>query len=375
MVSKLTSKMKNNTNLKAIDFFCGSGGMTFGLERAGIDVLAGIDIDQECQKTYETNNPKSFFVNDDVQTMDIKVLEKTLNIEKNDDNVVFIACSPCQYWSQINTKRDKSHTTKNLLIDFQKFVSFYNPGYIIIENVPGLKSSGESILPDFMKFLKKNKYNFDHRIINAIHYGVPQQRKRFLLIASRVNLDITLPEKSEAEHPIVKDYLGPQNGFPKVSAGHKDETDFQHSVAGLSELNLKRIQQTSLNGGTRSDWKDDPNLQVPAYVGKDNDFRDVYARMSWDKPAPTLTTRFLSFSNGRFGHPEEDRGISIREGATLQTFPKSYKFYGKNRESIARQIGNAVPPELARRIGKAIISQVPKRIKINISAKNRHGKI
>jgi len=362
-------------NLKAVDFFCGSGGMTYGLERAGIDVLAGIDVDPECKKTYEVNNPNSIFINEDIQTMNINILKKMLKIEKNDENMVFIACSPCQYWSQINTMRDKSHSTKNLLIDFQKFVSHYKPGHIIIENVPGLEKSNESILPDFLNFLKANDYNSDKDIVNAIDYGVPQKRKRFLLVASRVNPGISLPKRAEDKTLTVGHYIGEHNGFPKVPAGHKDDSDFQHTVSGLTDINVKRIKQTRKNGGTRVDWKDDPELQVPAYIGKDNSFRDIYARMSWDKPAPTLTTRFLSYSNGRFGHPEEDRAISIREGATLQTFPKTYKFFGKTRESIARQIGNAVPPELARRIGKSIIAQAQKPIKISITRKNDNGKI
>ena len=130
---------------------------------------------------------------------------------------------------------------------------------------------------------------------------------------------------------------------------------FIHTTASLSKKNRMRIKKTHNDGGTRLSWKNDPELQIDAYRGKDNIFKDVYGRMFWDKPAPTITTRFNSFSNGRFGHPEEPRAISLREGATLQTFPKTYIFKSPNQASIARLIGNAVPPELAKRIGTTII--------------------
>jgi len=149
----------------------------------------------------------------------------------------------------------------------------------------------------------------------------------------------------------VSAFIGIGNNFQEIAAGHRDVSDFQHTASGLSPNNLRRIQVTPKSGGNRSAWKNDRNLQINAYRGRDKIFRDVYGRMYWDRPAPTITTRFNSFSNGRFGHPSEDRAISIREGATLQTFPKEFVFHGPSISHLARQIGNAVPPELARRIG------------------------
>ena len=139
-------------------------------------------------------------------------------------------------------------------------------------------------------------------------------------------LDISLPEGKKEKIPVVKNFIGEKNGFPKIKAGHIDKTKVKHSAAGLSENNLKRIKLTKKNGGTRERWGKIKDLQIDAYDGKDSSFRNVYGRMSWNKPASTVTTRFNSLSNGRFGHPEEDRALSIREGATLQTFPKSFDF-------------------------------------------------
>jgi len=176
-------------------------------------------------------------------------------------------------------------------------------------------------------------------------YGVPQTRKRFTLIASRVTTEKIIPEKSKNK-PVVSDFIGEKNGFPKVEAGNKDNTEFQHSVAGLSKENLEALSKTPKNGGNSVKKR-------KYFTGKG--FRDSYSRMSWDKPAPTITTKFFSISNGRFAHPEENRAISLREGATLQTFPKDYVFHAKSIAANARMIGNAVPPEFAKRIGEAII--------------------
>ena len=351
--------MKTNIkkyNLKVIDFFCGSGGMTYGMSQAGIDVLAGIDIDPNCRETYEINNPNSKFIKKDIHKLSEKGLAGLTGIKKNDDSLVFICCSPCQYWTNINTDKKNSLKSKGLLKEFQRFVSWFKPGYLVIENVPGLlKNKNEKILSEFLVFLESESYAYDHRIVNANHYGVPQHRKRYLLIATRVSDNIRIPEGEYDEDLTLRNYIGVHNGFPAIEDGHKDKTEFMHATAFLSEKNKKRIRKTPKNGGTRMSWKDDSELQIDAYRGKDNIFKDVYGRMFWDKPAPTITTRFNSLSNGRFGHPEEPRAISLREGATLQTFPKTYIFKSSTQASIARLIGNAVPPELAKRIGTTII--------------------
>jgi DNA (cytosine-5)-methyltransferase 1 len=341
--------------LKAIDFFCGGGGMTYGLSMSGIKVLAGIDNDIQCKNTYEYNNPQSRFIYKDISIYSPEELENDLLLNKNDDELIFIGCSPCQFWTIINTDKTKSEKTKNLLADFGRFVKYFLPGFVLVENVPGLlQKSNESPLNDFLKLLESNGYNFDYGIVNMNDYGVPQSRKRFSLIASK-NYTIKLP-KPDDKGKTVKDIIGVKNGFPKIEAGIKDKTDFQHSCAGLSSVNLERLQRTEISGGSRCDWKNENKLQLKAYIGRDIDFKDNYGRMCWDKPAPTITTKFCSLSNGRFGHPEENRAISIREGATLQTFPKDYVFKVNSMGMAAKIIGNAVPPEFAKRLGVTINS-------------------
>jgi DNA (cytosine-5)-methyltransferase 1 len=283
--------------------------------------------------------------------------------------MVFAGCSPCQFWSKIRTNKTKAARTAFLLKQFQKFLKFFRPGFVIVENVPGLHTrKALSVLPDFTEFLTQQGYNWDDGIINAHHYGVPQTRIRYVLIATRLSSSISLPAPDPLTSRNVGDYIGVTNGFRSIPAGHRDETDFQHTASALSPNNLRRIRKSNGPGSGRSSWKDDPELQISAYEGRDDIFRDVYSRMYWDRPAPTITTRFISFSNGRFGHPDEDRAISIREGATLQTFPRSFVFHGTNLNRLARQIGNAVPPELAKRIGEHLVN-----LKLNYG-KNPHAR-
>lgn len=357
--------------IKAIDFFCGGGGMTYGLRQAGIEVLAGIDIDGKCKETYEFNNSPAKFIEKDITALKPEDLENgietgnkekptIIKVEKDDDDLIFVGCSPCQFWSIINTDKTKSENSKNLLKDFQKFIDYFNPGYVVIENVPGIFSSPVSPLNDFMKFLiEKGYFSIDKKVIKVCDYGVPQTRRRFVLIASRIK-EVSLPKPMNSDSLTVEKFIGDKTVFPEISAGNFDDSDFCHTSAGLSVKNLKRLEKTKLNGGTREDWKDDEELQLEVYKKNENvegfRFTDVYGRMKWSKPAPTITTRFYSLSNGRFGHPEQHRAISLREGATLQTFPINYVFKTKTITDTSKIIGNAVPPELAKRIGEMIIN-------------------
>lgn len=350
---------KPKSTLKAVDFFCSGGGMTSGFRKAGVKVIGGIDFDPECEETYTYNNPDSKFILSDIKKLKFSTLEKELEIKKNDDQMIFIGCSPCQYWSNIKTIKAKSEVSKNLLIDFQKFVEYFKPGYIVIENVPGiLNRVDESPLKAFLKFLDRENYLYAKDVINASHYGVPQTRKRFLLIASRVTKTVSLPiADTKTELPTVRKFIGDKKKFKPIPAGHKDLTTFLHTTAKLSEKNIQRLMATPLNGGTRMIYSLDSNIANKCHYNLKN-FSDTYSRMYWDKPAPTLTTRFNSISNGRFAHPEQNRGISMREGAILQTFDFDYLFFGKNQNAIAKQIGNAVPPILSKKIAESIIHNV-----------------
>lgn len=343
--------------LKAVDFFCSGGGMSYGMQQAGVQILAGIDFDINCKETYQTNIKDAKFIHADVFDLMETELEEKLNLNRNDDELILIGCSPCQFWSIINTDKTKSQKSKNLLVEFSRFVKFFRPGYVVVENVPGvLRKKEESGLNEFISWLNENGYENPHfKVHNVSDFGVPQNRKRFTLIASRIAENEIEPLKLESKKVTVKDVLGVENGFPKIMAGHKDNTDFLHTVPNITEINKERLKKVKKDGGNRLGFAKDTRLQLKCFIGRDESFKDTFGRLWWDRPSPTITTKFFSISNGRFVHPDEDRALSIREGATLQSFPLTYKFKGSSVANVARMIGNAVPPKYATAIGKAII--------------------
>jgi DNA (cytosine-5)-methyltransferase 1 len=283
--------------------------------------------------------------------------------------LIFVGCSPCQYYTSMQTDRSNSAKGKMLLDEFKRFVKYFLPGYIFIENVQGIKTRAGSPLGKFKVFLAKNGYDIVHNVVNAAQYDVPQNRKRFVLIASRVSKKkpIALPKAARKKVKTVRDAIA---DLPKVAASHRGRDEQRkHWTAQIQDINLRRLRKTPHNGGTRLAWKDDKELQLPCYVGKDDCFWDVYGRLYWNQPAPTITTKFHSISNGRFGHPEQDRALSIREGADLQSFPRSYKFYHSTLEIIARMIGNAVPPQLSKRIGLEIVKNYRKNASVQSKSK------
>jgi DNA (cytosine-5)-methyltransferase 1 len=347
---------KSKTKLKAVDFFCSGGGMSHGIQTAGIKVLAGIDVDLNCKETYEANIIGAEFIHYDVFALKEEELETRLNLQKNDDNLILIGCSPCQFWSIINTDKTNSIKSKNLLIEFRRFVEYFNPGYVVVENVPGvLRKKNESGLEDFTQWLKDQGYTVHRKVHNVNEYGVPQNRKRLTLIANRVTQTELAPIKHEGVKLTVYDVIGEHNGFPKVSAGHKDKSKFMHTVAGLKQINLDRLAVTDINGGSRMVYASNEALAPECHRNDTTNFKDTYGRMWWHRQSPTITTKFFSISNGRFAHPEENRAISLREGAVLQSFPKNYLFKTTSIANTARIIGNAVPPKYSKSIGRAIV--------------------
>lgn len=339
--------------LQAVDFFCSAGGVSCGFRQAGIHILGGIDWDGTCKSTYEINN-NGKFLQKDVSNLSKEFVGKYFGIRRNQRNLVFVGCSPCQYYSNIQTNKAKSEKSRLLLDDFREFVEYYRPGFVFIENVPGLDKKAGSPLSKFKESLRRMGYVYDDGILNAKDYGVPQNRKRYILLATRVRNKISLPSPDPGPDPTVFKAIGDLKTYPPIGAGHKDQTRFLHSTSELKEVNMTRIMNTPHDGGDRRSWP--KKLQPKCYENHDGHY-DVYGRMFWQKPAPTITTKFNSYSNGRYGHPDQNRAISLREGATLQSFPADYIFDSTSQGQIARMIGNAVPPRLAQKIAESLLSK------------------
>ncbi len=337
--------------MKAYDFFCGAGGLTRGLLDAGIDVVAGFDSDEHCQVTYEHNNPGVRFVEADIREIKPKDLDLKSQSESYDE-VLFAGCAPCQPFSP-QRRGSAKRNDATLLGNFARLVEEVLPGYVLIENVPGIaKVPGYSTFHRFLKMLAAQDYGYDYRVLDAKHYGVPQNRRRLVLLATK-HRQPSLPEaKYGNQNRPFRTVRQAISHFPAIAAGEHDSEVPNHVAAVISELNLKRLRATPHDGGDRKSWPD--NLILECHNGEYKGHTDVYGRMRWDNPAPALTGRCHSISNGRYGHPEQDRAISLREAAALQSFPDGYEFFGY-KTHIAKHIGNAVPVRLAEQIGKHLL--------------------
>lgn len=337
---------KINKKIEAIDLFSGIGGLTYGLKKSGIDVLAGLDNDESCSFAYKKNN-NAEFITADVSTYDFNELKKKYS---NSCVKVLVGCAPCQPFSAHTRKlrRGEKDDRWNLLDHFIRAIKIIKPEVVSMENVRGVTKT--NVFANFVNQLIEMGYNVDYKVVYAPKYGVPQNRSRLILLASKLG-EINIPKETHSsnEYITVGDLI---KKLPKIESGQKSKKDYMHQAKNLSELNLKRIRQ-SKPGGSWKDWE--RNLLPNCYKKKSGQtYTSVYGRMRWDDISPTITTQFASYGSGRFGHPEQDRALSIREGALLQTFPINYDFGNFPASKLCRHIGNAVPPRLGFVIGKTI---------------------
>ena len=335
----------------ALDFFCGAGGLTRGLLDAGIKVIAGFDNDPACQQTYEYNNPEARFIQRDIRDISDQDIKKIIR-RKNFKNVLFAGCAPCQPFSQ-QRKGNASKHDATLLGEFGRLINSGLPGQVLVENVPGIaKVYGNSTFNRFLRLLKKCGYEYVFHVLNAKNYGVPQNRRRLILIAMH-GVKPSFPEARFGNHLLpFKTVHDAIYHFPSINAGEADSDIPNHVAAKITDNNLKRLSYTPKDGGDRRSWPS--SLRLNCHKGSYSGHTDVYGRMAWKQPAPALTGRCNSISNGRYGHPEQNRAISLREAAAIQSFPDRYVFFGSNKK-IALQIGNAVPVVLAETLGRHIL--------------------
>lgn len=339
------------TEIVLADFFSGCGGTTQGFVEAGIRPVLAIDWDPDAVATFRRNFPQTKVIERDIREVDVEDVESYLRKSSQHTVRLFAGCAPCQpFAGHQRSKPAEGDSRSFLLLEFLRFAKEFKPELIFVENVPGIQrlSASEGPLAEFSQAID-GEYRVSHRIVSSADYGVPQTRRRFVLVASRIGeISIPPPTHGTEDRPYstVRDWI--EDSLPEISAGQESPTDTSHKAMNLSKLNLERIRATP-EGGDRRDWPE--HLWPACHQGDFNTHTDVYGRLSWDKPAPTLTTKCISYSNGRFGHPSQDRGLSAREAARLQTFPRDFQFTGCIT-SQARQIGNAVPVLLAEHFGR-----------------------
>lgn len=343
---------KDFSKVEVVDLFCGIGGLSYGMKSKGFNILSGYDLDKTCQYAYETNNEAKFYYRD-IKTV---TAEEISSQYSKDAIKVLAGCAPCQPFSSYAFKNKKKDPNKyDLLYEFGRLVREVHPDIVTMENVPAIASFElKSVLPDFISTLESEGYQVSFSVVYCPDYGIPQTRKRLVLLASRWGkIDLIPPTHKKEDYITVKDTIG---HLPPLEAGGASSTDPLHRCRTLSPLNLKRLQATPYGGGWR-DWPKELLLECHKKEGGKS-FGSVYGRMVWESPSPTMTTLCTGIGNGRFGHPVQDRAISAREAALFQTFPISYKFFPNEQQvsltKASRYIGNAVPPKLGEIIAESI---------------------
>jgi DNA (cytosine-5)-methyltransferase 1 len=333
--------------VSAVDLFCGAGGLTRGLLDAGIRVVAGYDNDPACRHAYAANNRGADFCLKSVS--DLQATELATHYPKGHVRIL-VGCAPCQPFSKYTQGQAAEQDAKwGLLKEFGRLVNDVRPEIVSMENVPEMQR--HSVFAEFLEHLHDLGYHTSHSEAFCPDYGVPQQRRRLVLLASLLG-PIALVRPRKAQPVSVRAAI---EHLPKLDAGETSD-DPMHRACRLSPLNLKRIR-ASRPGGCWRDWPKELVAKCHrTEMGKN--YPSVYGRMGWDAPAPTITTQFFGFGNGRFGHPEQDRAITLREGAILQSFPQDYQFTAPGSEpsfaTLGRLIGNAVPVRLGEAIGRSI---------------------
>lgn len=345
-------RSRKKKGITAVDLFCGVGGLTYGLNNAGIDVVAGVDVDLACQFPYEANNPAKFL------PMDVRDLTGDFlrSLWRKRSYTLLAGCAPCQPFSTYSRKgrAARKDSKWSLIAEFARLIREAKPDLVTMENVPQLLTHG--VYQEFMASL--NKYHVWANIVDCADYGVPQTRKRFVLVASRIGPVELLPASDFGTSlRTVREAI---SKFPRLEAGQSDENDALHAACSLSDLNLRRIR-ASKPGGTWRDWEE--SLLASCHRKQTGEtYPSVYGRMDWGAPAPTITTQCFGYGNGRFGHPEQDRAISLREAAILQTFPETYRFVEDGAvvrfNVLGRLIGNAVPVRIGEVVAKSLLNHV-----------------
>ncbi len=353
--------MKKST-VVAADLFAGGGGLSLGLRQAGFEVASAIEINEQSAATYARNHPDTSLIVDDIQNVagaDIIASSPTGRID------LLAGCAPCQGFSSLTTKYRREDPRNLLVLEMARLIEEILPDLVVMENVPGLVTKGAHLFEEFTRRLRGAGYYCRHQVVQMADYGVPQNRRRLLFLAGR-GFAIPFPKPTHTKNPkpgsplrpwkTVRDAIsnfGPPTRFDKVaSAGGPQSLDW-HVVRRLQRQTLERLKLAK-PGQT---WRSlDEAIRPKCHQGKYIGFTNVYGRMEWDKVSPTITTGCTTPAKGRFGHPDRRRTtISIREAATLQTFPEVYEFASDHIDAVCEIIGNAVPPAFGHKIGQQVL--------------------
>ena len=353
---------------KAIDLFCGAGGLSTGLKKSGFRLCLGVDIDEKALKTYKCNLKRTKVLKEDIKKVTGEKITELTGINRR-DNFLLAGCPPCQGFSSLG-KRDANDEKNELVYEYIRIINELEPSFILMETVPGMSTGvGKEIFKNVVKELEEN-YHVEYATLNAADFGVPQIRKRLVLhgIRNDVYDNLGLDKEKQKILPKSTHSKEKKKGYrkwvtvrkaifdlPILGAGesYDDGIIKNHKARSLSETNIERLQEIRLHGGNREMISEE--LQLECHKKENVSYTDTYGIIDPDKPAPTITSGCTIISKGRYCHPTQNRGLSIREAARLQSFDDKFEFQG-NMGEMSLQIGNAVPPKLAQASGKVIIN-------------------
>jgi len=334
------------TEFEAVDLFSGGGGLALGLRRAGFSLIGAVEVDCHAASTFQANHPNTrLFI------QDVRHLEGTdlLSLSKKGEIDLLAGCPPCQGFTSLTAKYHKNDPRNRLLNEMLRLIEETRPRAVMMENVPGLANRGKELLEPMLERLASLGYEPEMGVLQVADYGVPQFRKRLVLLAGK-GFTISLPSPTHSRSgtsapkwKTVREAIGGMPTPPTLSQA-KANAPFPpvnwHVVRDLSPQNMVRLRSAKPGTG----WRNIPEeLRPNCHKGDYYGFSNVYGRMTWDDVSPTITGGCTTFSKGRFGHPEEDRTISVREAACLQTFPDDYIFDTPYMDHVCNIIGNALP--------------------------------
>ena len=343
--------------LTAVDLFCGAGGLTLGLKRAGFNVVAGIEINPEIAKTYKANHPTTKLLIKDAREITGKEI---LNLTGLKEIVLVAGCPPCQGFSKITDKYHRKDPRNDLVLEMARIIEEIAPMMVMMENVPGLTTRGKPILDEFVRRLESMGYLVNKGVLQLADYGVPQSRRRLVLLAGK-GFHVQLPKRTRCYKGDEKKKLKPwltladaiKNNMkePATLSKAKERGGPQkfnwHVIRDLKEISKERLKALKAGDSRGSLPK---KLRPKCHMNSNKGFQNVYGRLSWEQTPPTITSGCTTPCMGRFGHPDELRTISIREAALIQTFPKSYKFDTDFMDTACDLVGNALPPKFAKKV-------------------------
>lgn len=348
----------------AIDLFSGGGGLSEGMQQAGFNILSAVEVEPVAAETFRANYKNAVVIERDIRHVSTSEILKQCEIAKGQLDLL-AGCPPCQGFSSLTSKYKRNDERNSLINEVTRLVKDLEPRAIMIENVPGLMQKGQIYLKEFIQELEADGYIVNCDVLQVADYGIPQSRRRFVLLAG-LGFEIEIPKPTHSrtgKHGLLKwktvkeafEGLGSPVPLNEASSYGGPKNLNWHVTRNLAHINIERLKHVK-PGGPRFDIPD--NLRPPCHQGRNTGFGNVYGRMSWDEPSPTITGGCTTLSKGRFGHPAELRTISVREAARLQTFPDTFVFSTDFIDHACKIIGNALPCEFARVMSEACYEQL-----------------